>query len=210
LQDLLNPEGDRVKGSPFRVGDKIICQKNGWLPARKENAEGANSENRYYVANGEMALVENVEPNRTFAKLTEPDREIIIPRGNASEEDAAGGGEEESGTGCSWDLGYAISTHKAQGSDWKIVIVMIDDYNGAKMVQSRQHIYTSLSRTKELCLLIGRKATALEACKRDALFKRKTFLVERIKELETAVPGSIAVADLSEEFFDELLEGVTL
>jgi hypothetical protein len=67
-----------------------------------------------------------------------------------------------------------------------------------------------LSRTKELCLLIGRKATALEACKRDALFKRKTFLVERIKELETAVPGSIAVADLSEEFFDELLEGVTL
>jgi exodeoxyribonuclease V alpha subunit len=100
-------------------------------------------------------------------------------------------------------LAYAISGHKSQGSEWPIVLVMLDDYPGAKMVQSRQWLYTAVSRAKKLCLLIGRAATANEMCGRDALFRRKTFLRERILEhVESAAAAEQVV------LMDRVLEGV--
>ena len=170
-----------------------------------------------------------MDTNLTWAKLTAPEREILIPRGSKDADDSdAGGGdkkdndEESTGTGCNWDLGFAISGHKSQGPEWPVVIVVIDDYNGAKMVQSKNWIYTSISRAKDLCLMIGRKATALDSCKRDALFKRKTFLVERLKELQAAGAAREPIVDMrmmdsqsdgvggSGDLFDDLMEGVLL
>ena len=31
LQSELNPAGETAGSNPFRVGDKIVCLKNGWL-----------------------------------------------------------------------------------------------------------------------------------------------------------------------------------
>lgn len=214
LQDLLNPEGERVKGNPFRVGDKIINSKNGWLSSRIEFAEGANEQGKVYVANGEQAEVLAVEPNRTIAKLEAPYREVIIPRGNRSDEETeaakSGGDDSEdtsTGTGCDWELGYAISVHKSQGSEWKFVIVMLDTYNGAKMVQSRQWLYTAISRAKKLCFLVGEQKTADDACRRDGLFNRKTFLVERIRELQN-VAAITPAREWTDEAVSDLLAGV--
>ncbi len=64
-----------------------------------------------------------------------------------------------------------------------IVIVMLDSSGAGNRVMSRQWIYTAISRAKYCCKLIGQLSTALSACKRDALEKRKTFLVEKIQEL---------------------------
>jgi len=194
LQSLLNPHGEGCPQSPFRVGDKIICTKNGWLP---NATPGVKS--KVYVANGEMAEVLKVEPARTIARLSAPDRTILIPRG---QRDAAADDDDDStGTGCNFELGYGITCHRAQGSEWSVVIVMLDKYPGAMMVQSRQHIYTSISRGKTLVLLIGEQETAHAMVRRDALFKRKTFLVERIRELTE--PAAIPTFDL-----DLILAGV--
>jgi len=94
------------------------------------------------------------------------------------------------------------------------VIVMLDDYSGAKMVQSRQWLYTGVSRAKRLCLMIGKQTTANEACGRDALFKRKTFLKERIvtlRNVATLAAGDAVLDSViawTDSMVERVLEGV--
>ena len=140
------------------------------------------STNEVYVANGEQARVIEVSEKYIVAELSNPKRVIRIPVASKREtnEDEQDQETEESGSGCDWDLAFAISVHKSQGSDWPVVIVMIDDYAGARMVCSREWIYTAISRAKEQCVLIGNRETANGMCRRPALGRRKTLLKERI------------------------------
>lgn len=201
LQAELNPNGG-TPGCPFREGDKIVNTKNGYFPigghVDLENEDTAtNDRNEVYVANGELAEVLEVEDKMLVAQLSNPDRTIRIPRGKAAEPDDVepseeGGDTESTGTGCSWELGYALSVHKSQGSDWDVVIVMIDEYPGARMVCSREWIYTAISRAKKQCILIGNRETANGMCRRLAIKNRKTLLKERILLNQ----ASIALANL--------------
>lgn len=238
LQDLLNFNGHRVQGNPFRVGDKIICTKNGYVPALDDDGnvkrerppfdteepdadKGPHDPNagKVYVANGEQAEVLQVEPNKTIARLTNPDRVVMIPRGTADdkpESDAAkvesgnggeGDAEENSesqatGTGCNWELAYVISGHKSQGSEWPLVVILADEHNSARMVQSRNWLFTAMSRPKVAGWIIGKRIVVDEMCRRNGL-NRKTFLRERIVELR----GPVAV-EAEENVFSGLLEGV--
>lgn len=248
LQDLLNPNGKRVEGNPFRVGDKLICNKNHWLPPEPEwmkevlefNGKsmgecqgititlelptGGNivmRDSRIYVANGEQCAVLNVEPLRTTVRLSSPERVLIVPRGQRDKDETDDEDDKDESSGCNWELGLAISCHKSQGSSWKVVVMLADEYPGARMVQSKQYLITALSRIETFFVGIGKKSVADQMCKQDALFKRNTFLVERIAELRAKSPAKrIELAEptdepfdvdfLSSDLFGELLEGVAL
>lgn len=176
LQAELNPIGQAVEGSPFRTNDKIICLKNGSVPADKNAGDpdvnqGMDEDGKVYVANGEMGMVLKVEPKRILAAFTNPDRQIVIPVGKQD--------DGESSTG-NFDLAYGATCHKLQGSEYKVVIVVLDDYPGARMVCSREWLHTALSRAKVVCVLVGNRATADAMCNRLSLGKRKTFLKELI------------------------------
>lgn len=215
LQELLNPDGRRVDGNPFRVGDKCINTKNGEYKAVVFETEPDNNVDfdpfddkpsqpeKCYVANGEQAEVIDVDTTKIIARLTCPDRTIIIPRSQrkVSETGETADDDESTGSGCNWELGYAISGHKSQGSEWPVVIWMCDSYSGAKFVQSKQFIYTVLSRFKRISFIIGEKKVADACCSRDALFLRKTFLAERILQLRKRIAFTPSVVEL-------LLEGV--
>lgn len=241
LQRELNPGGQQADGNPFRVGDKIVCLKNGYLPVVEDAPAGFNCkslprpmwipdedapefdapyiedmeereqvEEQLYsaelnrllksdtrkqteydawkqsistailldgkvrVANGEVAAVKMVEPKLTIAQLDSPARLVKIPRGKSDSKDATD-------TGCSWDLAYALSCHKMQGNEVPIVFVMLDDYPGAKMVCSREWLYTAMSRAKVVCFLVGKLGTAYGMIGREAIRQRKTFLKELIQ-----------------------------
>jgi exodeoxyribonuclease V alpha subunit len=75
-------------------------------------------------------------------------------------------------------LGYALSTHKAQGSEWPLVVVLADDYAGANFVASREWYYTALSRASKLCITVGRQSTIDRHRRRVSLGERKTFLTD--------------------------------
>jgi exodeoxyribonuclease V alpha subunit len=178
LQAELNPIGQTVESSDFRTDDKIICLKNGSVPADKNAGDpdvnqGMDEDGKVYVANGEMGMVLKVESKRILAAFTNPDRQIVIPTGRQD--------DGESSTG-NFDLAYGATCHKLQGSEYKVVIVVLDDYPGARMVCSREWLQTALSRAKVVCILIGNRATADAMCKRLSLGKRKTFLKELIEE----------------------------
>lgn len=237
LQDQLNPrnETNSIPGSPFRVGDKVICTKNSKFPA-VENSPQQDQDGRVLVANGEQGEVLSVEPARTVIRLTAPDRVVAVLRAPGNDKTEAaddsaedqgtaaddGGGDESAstGTGCDWELAYAISGHKSQGSEWPVVLVMVDEHNGAQRVCTRNWLYTAISRAKVFAVLIGKKYVADAMLGRDGIGRRKTFLVERLAELRgpAAGPQSEAVAadavDAAEavawtdELWEQVLEGV--
>ena len=189
LQRELNPGGKQASGNPFRVGDKVVCLRNSFTPIVDDAPADYNcgaEDGKIFVANGEQGAVKHVEPKLTIVQLESPARLVKVPRGDGD----AGGGDngdgggngngDDAGTGCSWDLAYGISCHKAQGSEMKVVFVVLDEYPGARLISDRSWIYTAMSRAKEVCFLVGRIATAHGMVQRNAIQKRRTFLKELI------------------------------
>ena len=77
-------------------------------------------------------------------------------------------------------LAYAVTCHKAQGAEWPFVIVALDDAYGARMVTTREWLYTAISRAKRVCFLVGKRSSVDDMCHRVGLDRRKTFLTESI------------------------------
>jgi len=211
LQDLLNP-GPQIKGSTFRLGDKVIQLKNAFLalavkkvkrftrinrrtfdvdeietnaPAEWTTDQG--DEGKVLVCNGEIGRVIFADERKTVVQFTNPDRTVIVFRGarDQEEEGNGNGDSEKQDTGCDLDLAYAITTHKAQGSQWPIIIYCLDEYPGATGqygVVDKSHFYTGISRAQKACFLVGMKHVADSVCGRSFIWRRKTFLVELLRE----------------------------
>lgn len=169
LQSELN-QSAKVAGTPFRINDKVVCLKNSYFPLIESDQHPEDSGIETRVMNGELGKVVEIADKFLTIRIEDPYRLIRVPR------DKSYGDEYV----CNWDLGYALSCHKSQGSEWPVVIVLIDEYPGAKMVCSREWLYTAISRAKQRCILAGKKSTADLMCKKVSINKRKTFLSEMI------------------------------
>lgn len=178
LQQKLN-RSPGVDGMKFRVGDKLVNTKNGYfdcLEHEQSDEVQTNDRNAVYVANGELAKVVEIKGKQVIAELQSPNRTIIFGVGASASEE----GEE---SGCTFDLGYALTVHKAQGSDWKWAIPILDEYPGARRICDRSWLYTAISRAKDRCILIGKKSTADRMVRVANIQNRKTFLREQILRL---------------------------
>lgn len=174
LQNILNQDGKRANKNPFRVGDKIICLKNG-------------EHSGLYLANGEMGFVRAVDEKLTIAEFAGGMAHIKMKkdpnRGRGDEEPTKA--DEENGSskgraGTFFDLAYAVTCHKMQGSEANCVIVIADEAAGR--VASREWWYTAISRASDLCVVIGKRTTMENQARRMSLNKRKTFLTELLRE----------------------------
>ncbi|MEL6898594.1 MAG: ATP-dependent RecD-like DNA helicase, partial [Planctomycetota bacterium] len=176
LQERLNPN-QKVNGTPFRVKDKVVCLANGFYPCVESSTE-------IYVANGSLGEVKAIEDKRIKIKIGKTS--VYAYRGKASKES----------TGTNWDLGYALSVHKFQGSEQKHVIVMLDSSGAARRVCDRAWIYTAISRAAEHCYLIGTPQTAERFCRVQKIDGRNTFLAERLHQKQ---------AELNQALTEELV-----
>lgn len=186
LQNELNPHGQRAEGCPFRVGDKLIrIKRNTLMPCVEDADEDYNQDaidDKVLVCNGEMGQVVAVEPKRAFAKFTGPNRLIVIPFGKTGgDEDENGDENNQTNTGCDFDLGYACTVHKFQGSECKVILWGLDDSGGAMRLGCRELFYTGLSRAKFFEKHFGKKCTADAMCTCRSIMRRKTFLKELIQ-----------------------------
>lgn len=130
--------------------------------------EEKKEEEKAWIANGEIGYVEEVGTGHIVVRFEQPTRTVKIPtRG-----DDAG----------SIELAYAITTWKAQGSEWPIILMMIDSSGGARWIGSRELIYTGISRARNWCMTIGDIRAIDAQCRRVSLRARKTFLSERLVE----------------------------
>lgn len=171
-------KSEQIGDTPFRLDDKVIQLKNALLPNAFAWADGPE---HHFVSNGDQGRVLNIVDNALHVQFDNPQRIVKITqrKKQAGEENGNGSDDEKSAWG-DLDLAYGVTTHKMQGSEQKVIIVLLDEYPGAKMVCDRAWLYTAISRAKKVCFLVGKLGTAYRMCRRTNLMHRKTFLRERI------------------------------
>jgi exodeoxyribonuclease V alpha subunit len=76
-------------------------------------------------------------------------------------------------------LAYAMSVHKAQGSEYQIVFLVINRYN--LQMLSRKLIYTAISRARKKLVIVGDPQLLLQGLSR-ILKKRKTTILRRLED----------------------------
>lgn len=203
LQQELNPHGEGGDQHPFRVGDKVICLKNGRMPVLDHSPGGKPSEfdayyqtsapqKEKYIANGDMGRVLAVSPKKIVVRFTHPERVVMVGLPGAGKVRPEDSPDAEGGGWGPVDLGYSVTTHKSQGSEWPYVLIPIDESDRAKRVVSRELLYTAISRAKKRCLLIGRRGVADEWCQTVVMRRRKTFLSDSARAAIGRTKGGAA------------------
>lgn len=173
LQQTLNPHGEQVDGVKFRCGDKIIaadkivlqdvtCEVWDFNPDNENDGQPSS-----LIVKGEIGFVSHVMKAGVIAEFSGPPRRVFIPRRG-----------DKSSPLDSFELGYAITFHKSQGSQWPIVLLLID--RAANRVACRELWYVGTSRFEVMLCTIGELAVMHQQCRRIALADRKTFLAERL------------------------------
>ncbi len=173
LQAALNPPSPDKKEiavgqTIFREGDRVIqtCNNYDVTWVRTTDGEVTTGEG---VFNGDVGIIQKIDKgNMLMIVRFEDDR-------------VAEYGSDELGD---MSLAYCISVHKSQGSEFRVVIVVCDQYN--PMVLTKNLLYTAVTRAKDMVVLVGNKATFAKTVKNKRTDRRYTALVRFIHELQQA------------------------
>ena len=140
IQKVLNP-GDKnkleksINGVTYRIGDRIMQVKNNY-DIYWENDE----ENGTGVFNGEIGTIVDIDEKEKNIEIKFDDNKKALYQ--YSEMDQI-------------EHSYAITIHKAQGSEYDVVIMCIP--KTAPILLTRNLLYTGITRAKELLIIIGDK-----------------------------------------------------
>lgn len=80
------------------------------------------------------------------------------------------------------DLGYAMTVHKAQGSEYRVVLLALS--SAPRSMLSRKILYTGITRGKEKVVLIAEK-TSIAIAVANNEDERNSMLIPRLKAIET-------------------------
>ena len=76
-------------------------------------------------------------------------------------------------------LAYATTIHKAQGSEYPIVVIPV--VNAHYVMLQRNLIYTGITRARKICVLIGSTWALQTAVSTQSSLRRNTRLKERLQ-----------------------------
>jgi exodeoxyribonuclease V alpha subunit len=93
------------------------------------------------------------------------------------------------------DLAYAITIHKAQGSEFPVVIVPCFEALGRRML-SRNLLYTAITRAKECAVLIGSRQSLDIALKRNEAEEHLSLMDQLIQDAAFAATSTEDVGKL--------------
>ena len=142
---------------------------------------GGSGQPDWYTANGEIGRVVAVSERQTIARFGGADVPLVQITNTKRRQTEDDDGEEGAAAGAAadFDLAWAITVHRSQGSEWPCVICLIDD--AGSMIADRNFWYTAISRARSLCVVIGPRGVFDRQVKRQALTRRRTFLAELMK-----------------------------
>lgn len=170
LQDILNPPNKykkerKIKDSIFRVGDKVMQTKNNY--SLKWNRVGGYGDTEGVgVFNGDMGFIESIdEENRTVTVVFDDERSIVYDNVYVEE----------------LELAYAITIHKSQGSEFKVVITPA--FMGSAFLMNRNILYTGITRAKDLVVVVGNQKALKYMVDNTNSMERYSSLKERILDI---------------------------
>lgn len=168
-QNIVNPD----KGQPsvqmypklpgaytLRVGDKVINTKN-----NRHTCDPSGTV-EIPIYNGNTGIIESIESDNTKT-------EVIINF------DGIGRVQIDKSDLSSIRLGYAITVHKSQGSTIPCVIIALPFQY---MLNSRELLYTAITRASEKCYVVSSMKTLRSTVKKTSSVIAKTNLEDFLKE----------------------------
>lgn len=161
LQSVLNPGSSEkveitINGNIFREGDKVMQVRNNYdIPFVRDDQRTGEG-----IFNGDIGFIEQINKKdhsmivRFDDKLASYTTETIIDL----------------------DLAYAITVHKSQGSEFKAVVMPM--YYGAPQLYYRNLLYTAVTRSKSLLIMVGTPWTVAKMVENDKKMRRYSGLKE--------------------------------
>lgn len=171
LQQYLNPPGQEKKEREhgqglFREGDKVMQIKNNYqMEWEIRGAYGIPVEKGVGVFNGDTGIIREIN---TFAETitVEFDEKRFVEYSFKQLDEL--------------ELAYAITIHKAQGSEYPAVIIPL--LGGPRMLMNRNLLYTAVTRARRCVTLVGDEKTFFEMEENRMEQSRYTALDLWIKE----------------------------
>lgn len=172
LQRYLNPPDNRkreyVAGDTiYREGDKVMQIKNNYqLEWEIVSRYGIPIDKGVGVFNGDMGRI--AEINETASSLVveyDEHKRVTYPFAMLEE----------------LELSYAITIHKAQGSEYPAVILPL--LSGPKLLFNRNLLYTGITRARSCVTILGSSDTVRGMIENVSENKRYTALKDRLLEI---------------------------
>lgn len=153
LQAVLNPPDEgkfelKFGTKLFRTGDKVMQTKNDYKKG---------------VYNGDIGFIYHADTEALYVDF-----------GN----DCQVAYKHEQNEFNDLELAYALSVHKSQGSEYKVVILPL--ISAHYMMLQRNLLYTAVTRAKEKVIIIGEKKALETAIENDRMNRRYTLLKDRL------------------------------
>ena len=142
IQEVLNPpeshkKEKKVKEMVFREGDKVMQTKNNYS-LKWTRIAGEGEDNGVGVFNGDMGFIESIdEEEKIITVIFDDERRVKYDYVYLDE----------------LELAYAITIHKSQGSEFKVII--IPAFMGSPFLMNRNLLYTGITRAKKLVVVVG-------------------------------------------------------
>jgi exodeoxyribonuclease V alpha subunit len=152
LREALNPKGKQINYK------KNIFRVNDKIMQTKNNYDKE-------VFNGDIGIISKIDIEDNTVEINFYERTISYDFTDLDE----------------IVLAYAITVHKSQGSEYKIVIIPVTTQH--YLLLQRNLLYTGITRAKEMVILIGTKKALWIAIKNNKTFHRNTLLRERLREM---------------------------
>lgn len=173
LQQYLNPpepekkEKDHGQGL-FREGDKVMQIKNNYqLEWEIRGNYGIPVEKGVGVFNGDTGIIREINPFAETLTVEFEEKRFVEYSFKQLEE---------------LELAYAITIHKAQGSEYPAVVIPL--LQGPRMLMNRNLLYTAVTRARKCVTLVGDERTFFDMESNQMEQNRYTALDVRIKEIQ--------------------------
>jgi len=174
LQAAVNPPHPsraekEIRSIIFREGDKVMQIKNNYNMAWFiRDKRGKTIDEGLGVFNGDEGIITKIDDlNETIDVVYDDDRLVRYDYTQLDE----------------LELSYAVTIHKSQGSEYKVVVIPI--HSGPPMLLSRNLLYTAVTRAKALAVIVGIPETLNRMVENDKEVNRYSTLCKRIQKLCT-------------------------
>ena len=168
LQSVLNPPAREKKEFRygefiFREGDKVMQMQNNYQLEWTQTT-GFKVERGMGVYNGDIGVIESINTQlMQFTVRFEGDKVSVLQHSDAEQ----------------MALAYAVTIHKSQGSEFDNVVIALD---ANYMLQSRNLLYTAVTRAKKMVVIAGSRATVGNMVRNNKTARRYSLLINLIKD----------------------------